>query len=478
MAYSNLDLEISDHRITENSERFSVRVVNSPIGQQASDEVVTMAPGLRNRVDQLVMGLLSRADMIAVGEELGGLLFPPVARMYLVGSQAQLEDEERLRVRLWIRAYSLADLPWEYSYVILPGTVSGTKGMDGFLVLNRSFSLVRYGLVGEAPESLNPIGDGAVRMVVLMASPKGTDYAELDLEKEKGRIEQALKTVPQIQPEFFLHATVQDLQDALVNKAHIFHFFGHGTFKPDAQADAGAQGGMGYLILENGNRGMRPFPSEDLILHLRESGVRLAVLGACEGARHDSVNPWSGVAPALIRAGVPAVVGMQYQISDASAITFSQGLYGTLAAGQSIDAAVTAGRLALRSDSQKYACDWGIPALYLRADEGTLFPKPAQSKPRPEGRTERGKQNALLDIDKRALRTVLVQNFDLVELAVLCADVELALQDDGIPLQVNLEMVGGSSKVGKVLNLIGYLDRRGYLGYLVDAMRQRPDIDL
>jgi len=42
---------------------------------------------------------------------------------------------------------------------------------------------------------------------------------------------------------------------------------------------------------------------------------------------------------------------------------------------------------------------------------------------------------------------------------------------------VNLEMVGGEGKRAKVLNLIQYLERRGYLSYLVSAVRKaRPEI--
>ena len=81
------------------------------------------------------------------------------------------------------------------------------------------------------------------------------------------------------------------------------------------------------------------------------------------------------------------------------------------------------------------------------------------------------------DVDRRALREAMVRNFGLEDLEVLCADVEGALKDAGLPLQVNLEIVGGSGKRAKVLNLIQYLDRRGYLGYLVDAVRSvRPGI--
>ncbi len=80
-------------------------------------------------------------------------------------------------------------------------------------------------------------------------------------------------------------------------------------------------------------------------------------------------------------------------------------------------------------------------------------------------------------VDKRILRQALVQSFSLEELEVLCADIQQILADDGIDLPVSLEMAGGSEKPAKVLKLIEYLDRRGHLGVLAEAVRrERPGI--
>ena len=60
---------------------------------------------------------------------------------------------------------------------------------------------------------------------------------------------------------------------------------------------------------------------------------------------------------------------------------------------------------------------------------------------------------------------------------VLCGDVEAALAAGGVSLQVNLDMVGGGSKAVQVLRLIEYLDHRGHLPYLVEAVREhRPGL--
>jgi Effector-associated domain 7 len=78
-------------------------------------------------------------------------------------------------------------------------------------------------------------------------------------------------------------------------------------------------------------------------------------------------------------------------------------------------------------------------------------------------------------VDKTTLRDAVVQAFDLEELAGLCFDITQRMQSAGIDLSVDLDLIGGATKTIKVQNLILYLDRRGYLDYLVAAVRRaRP----
>jgi hypothetical protein len=52
-----------------------------------------------------------------------------------------------------------------------------------------------------------------------------------------------------------------------------------------------------------------------------------------------------------------------------------------------------------------------------------------------------------------------------------------AWQIDSIAVAVGLEAAGGDTSERQVLELIGYLDRRGMLSYLVAAVRrERPGI--
>ncbi|MFL5653949.1 MAG: TIR domain-containing protein [Ktedonobacteraceae bacterium] len=78
---------------------------------------------------------------------------------------------------------------------------------------------------------------------------------------------------------------------------------------------------------------------------------------------------------------------------------------------------------------------------------------------------------------KVVLLEEIIKYFNLEDLKVLCAYVERALARDGIEIQVNLDMVGGDGMQIRVLNLIEYLERRGYLAYLVSAVRlNRPGV--
>jgi nucleoside phosphorylase len=76
----------------------------------------------------------------------------------------------------------------------------------------------------------------------------------------------------------------------------------------------------------------------------------------------------------------------------------------------------------------------------------------------------------------RQLRSILVQRFSMAELDILCSDISAEFENSGINERVDLELVGGNGKEQVALRLIQYVDRRGYLDYLVREVRKaRPN---
>ncbi len=416
MHYRNLDLEAFDYRAAPEGETWRVRVADSPAGEQklSEAEAVTLRPEVRQHFRLLEKRGLSLQQMIELGAELAQLLFPGAARSLLVRSRERLDGDEGLRVRLRLDTYALADIPWEFAYLPRVDAPAGQSGPDGFMVLDRRLSLVRYEVMGQAPGELQPVGPEGVRLVALLANPQDARFAPLDLETEQRNIEQALDELEPVHPEFFPDATVESLEDALAREVDVFHFSGHGQFEGSMGVTFGSIEGRGYLVLVDAQGGAQLFPAEKLAQNLLGRGVRLAFLGACEASRRDQVNAWTGVAPALTRAGVPAVVGMQYTVRDANAIAFSRRFYRALAAGQTVDAAVTDGRLAVFNRAAEDERDWGVPVLYLRAEHGVLFPT-AQAvaepgTPPPTAAQARPRVSSLPDDERSFLEVELAQH--------------------------------------------------------------------
>jgi hypothetical protein len=106
------------------------------------------------------------------------------------------------------------------------------------------------------------------------------------------------------------------------------------------------------------------------------------LLNACEGARAKRSDPFGGVAQKLIQMGIPAVVAMQFAISDEAALKLSSEFYGALADNYPIDAALAEARRAIYLDDN--AVEWATPVLYSRAPDGIIFdvaPLPAPPIP-------------------------------------------------------------------------------------------------
>jgi hypothetical protein len=194
------------------------------------------------------------------------------------------------------------------------------------------------------------------------------DYPRLDVEREWTKLQEALGDWEQrglLTLERLEEATLASLQRQLRRGAYnIFHFIGHGGFDNRVQD--------GVLILEDEEERGRPVSGQDLgtIMHDHRP-MRLAILNACEGARTSRTDPFAGMAQSLVQQGIPAVIAMQFEITDEAAITFAHEFYGAVADGYPVDASLAEARKAIFAESN--GLEWGTPVLYLRSPDGVLF---------------------------------------------------------------------------------------------------------
>jgi hypothetical protein len=355
-----------DLLIEKTASGYRARVLDSP-GGQAGHEFVLPFSDLEVENFILRLGQARRgmrrleSSALAAAKEFGGKLFAAVfaaeVNDCLQRSLAEAAGQHaglRFRLRL-SSAPELLDLPWELLY---------QPAQNRFLALSVETPLVRYlDLPGRvAPLAVTP----PLNILVVIASPR--DYPALDVEAEWQRLRDSVRdlegrgllTVDRLEI-----PTLAALQRQLRRKEyHVFHFIGHGGFDEQAQD--------GLLMLEDEQGNSRPASGQYLgvLLH-DEKSLRLALLNACEGGRTSRSDPFAGVCQSLLQQGVPAVIAMQFTISDQAAIVLAHEFYSALADGLPVDTALTEARKALFAQSP--GVEWGTPVLYLRMADGQLF---------------------------------------------------------------------------------------------------------
>ena len=263
------------------------------------------------------------------------LMTGEVRSRYAVSRAKAIQEAKGLRVRLHIEAPDLAALPWEYLY---------DQGEGEFLCLSRSTPLVRY---LNLPRSREPLTVAPpLRILGLVASPNNPATPKLDVEAEQTQLERALSGLRKrglVELHWLEGHTWRDLQQAMWQERgpwHMLHFIGHGGFNEQAEE--------GMLALETEEGGLHLLNATQLGRMLRDHrSLRLVLLNACEGARGSKRDRFSSVGATLERGGIPAVLAMQYEITDRAALELTRTFYEALTGGLPVDAALTEARLAI-----------------------------------------------------------------------------------------------------------------------------------
>lgn len=297
----------------------------------------------------------------AVGERLFEALFHgEVLRLYersvdLLGNDA----EAGLRLELMLDPRDpdvaiLQTLPWEL--LRQPGTPE-------VLALSRRRPVVRYLTVPRAVYMAPPVE--ILRILTVAADPCDAHLDALDLTKELHNLETALGSTPDLEIVRVHPPTLAALRRSCIEReCHVLHFMGHGGSAPGQNERV--------LFFETEDRTADPVGGTDLANKLADfPTVRLVVLNACGSAAlpdETGADPLTGVATSLVLGGMPAVIAMQFPISDEAAIAFSRTFYQRFAASDPLDAAVAEGRQAIHSADPK-GIEWAAPVLFLRGQD-------------------------------------------------------------------------------------------------------------
>ena len=363
MKYTDFDVQIE----ARGEGRYRVRVLNSPGGQASNDFTL---PFNSDQLDNFILrlgqgrGKVRRIESpeTQAAKKFGGQLFEAVfagpVRNTLSASLQSVRgsEEEGLRIRLRLTDVpELGNIPWEFLY---------DSSLNRFLGLSKESPIVRF---LEVPDPLRPLAvKPPLNTLVMISSP--SDYPELNVKEEWRRLSESLSGLEQaglMRVDLLPVASLSQLQRQLrMRDYHIFHFIGHAGFDESAQD--------GALILQDEKGRGRVVSGQDLGIVLSdERSLRLVVLNACEGGRSGQADPFAGCAQSLLQQRIPAVIAMQFEISDDAAITFSREFYDALARSDPVDTALAEARRAIFAGEN--GIEWGTPVLYMRTDDGRVF---------------------------------------------------------------------------------------------------------
>ncbi len=363
--YLDFDLEVGQG----SGRRYPV-LARSPVGEAREDMRFPFTQAaLENRLLSLELALYSsggtrrriNAPEEQTVQDFGRALFDAlfvgdVRGLYGESVREAARQGKGLRVRLHVTPPQLAMLPWEFLY---------DSRQAEYVCLSTHTPLVRYPDVPQPMERLAVTPPLRILGMVVNAR----DLEPLDIEYEKQRVEDAvsdLRARGMIELTWLEGQTWRDLQRAMRRGPwHVFHFIGHGGY------DTATDEGLIALASETGDKHLLPATSLARLIDDHHF-LRLVILNSCEGAKGGDRDAFSGTAATLVRRGIPAVLAMQYEITDIAAIEFARSFYEAVADGLPVDAAVAEARTAL-SIAIGGTLEWGTPVLYMRSPDGRIF---------------------------------------------------------------------------------------------------------
>ncbi len=352
--------------------------------------------------------LFQKEDYTLLGEMLGKIIFGGNNAQYFLNTII-LRVNEPDCTRLYFDFTNnpeLSELPWEYIYVPLPErSIVKTDDKNIYLAANKGniVQLIRrmdfHDTAPPTAEKLN---------VVLIVS-NGSNRSKGIIERDPTHLINVfddLKTryAGTFDYRVVENPTLDDFKAKLITTLREFEPGENGSFPPYLVHYFGhsrVRGKEGELVLNTPLDGMDWIKDDDfaalfdkdfLSVNLeRNNGRRSSInpapplavfLQACDSGKIANMKEGKGVAVAMCRRNIPAVIGMQNEIDVQSSSRFSQVFYESLLHGEDVATAVTKGRYFLGHENDILRekdifgnNSFGSPVLFITTKEPVILLK-------------------------------------------------------------------------------------------------------
>ncbi len=209
---------------------------------------------------------------------------------------------------------------------------------------------------------------GELRALVVVANPSDLGqykFAALDVDGEISRARAGLNGLPlTVLPDTQRRATLNNLLAALrTAPVDVLYLVCHGYLND----------GQPVLVMENEAGLAHMLPGAELVTRFKEleQQPRLVLLVSCQSAGKAGADALSALGPRLAEIGVPAVLGMQDNLSMETAARFLPVFFRELLRDGQIDRAVSVARGTVRERPDAW-----VPVLTTRLKSGRLWYTP------------------------------------------------------------------------------------------------------
>jgi len=366
-------------------------------GKVGGDELTLQTVDRLNHWVATYEGICRRDDLSLLGRHLYVLAFGSgKTKTAFENCYDHLRDEKRkgkdVGLKLYLEFYPevkvLSTLPWEFLYMPL-------QKDDGRFLAGEETELILTRFVPEKEaELIAEKGKEKLRILVVLSQP-----AELDNVTAASLIN-SLNKAAHVQVELLERPTRSSLEAKIKTfNPHILHFIGHGDSGKLALiqdeailAEARAENELLKTMGKKENQVAEAdwVDSKALRGFINDKQLKVVFLHACKGEStvylDRSIQSFNSTARDLAyNTSIPAVIAMQYEISNDAAETFATSFYQQIREGRSIDEAVTLARNILGKKSflpNRQTWDdrsFGTPVIYLQTRGHIIDPPPPET---------------------------------------------------------------------------------------------------
>jgi len=336
------------------------RELGSPMGWLGyTAEVAVRLDFLQERART---NLITSEEIIEFGAILFGVLFDQrLIRDFAVFLNRS--GDAGVRIEIAIDEDALPDLayrPWEFMRPAFSDEI-------GDLTISTHPKLL-FSRRPRRREEATPImlrPDEPLRIALIVAAPDDNDLGPIEYEPLwDAIIEFKNKHPSRVEVQLLTHANAGSLDKLLgVFKPHVFHFAGHARFLDDAPRK------RGQIALVQRNTVAPDWRDGEQFAELfTRHSPRIVFLDACESGM--GREAFSAIAARIVGQSIPAVIAMQYDVSNLKSIKFSLEFYRRVVTGEPIDRAVQEARRGIFLESSEQSRDFATPVLYLCASGG------------------------------------------------------------------------------------------------------------